>query len=192
MSAQPLSSMMSSLNLGSTDPSRTAFVPSKTTLSNPSTVQTAGTGNRLPPVMKKYMNPNLVRPPNTAVGQWSSGAGSGSTFTSSNSTSTNKDAIRGPLMKLAGINLPSPNRVPSGSYKPQTHSAHGIHGPAHSTSKRLSNTTTAHTASASAAGSGAKIELGRYDGGLEADEGEDKGLLGEPSKLLEMDSSSSG
>ncbi|ORX37290.1 kinase-like domain-containing protein [Kockovaella imperatae] len=207
MSTQPLSAMLSGLYLGPSDSptpdpgSRSIFLASKSaatttlsaTTSSASTAVNPGTGNRLPPVMKKYMNPNLVRPPNTAVSQHSS---SFSANPASITSGINKEAIRGPLLKLAGVNVPSPSRVPSGGkMPPKTHTAHGIHGPAHSTSKRLSSVggaTGQHTSSAGTTGGAKKIELGKYDGGLEADEGEDVGIPADAGRMLELDSSSSG
>ena len=95
-----------------------------------------------------------------------------------------------PLLKLAGVNVPSPARQTSGKYK--QHTAHGIHGPAHSTNKRLSSSSHHQGQTAAAAGGMKKVELGRYDGGLEADEKEDVGVAGEASRVLEMDSAASG
>ncbi|WVQ83026.1 hypothetical protein IAT38_005164 [Cryptococcus sp. DSM 104549] len=128
--------------------------------------------NRLPPVLKKYMNPGLVRPPNSGL--------------ATSSSSSHTDASRGPLLTLAGVNVSSHYSKPGGG-SPMgkskaslgQHTAHGIHGPAHSTTSRVmasgASSVAKHPVASQASGSSAAssargIELGKYDGGLEEDE----------------------
>ena len=152
-------------------------------------------GNRLPPVLKKYMNPGLVRPPNTGL--------------STHSSQAYGESQRVPLLKLAGVNVPfnSPKRhstlkqpfnaSPPGKphHKPSLsqHTAHGLHGPAHSTSSRAlsSSINPFHTTHPNASGI-RKHEIGKYDGGLEADEVGREAVTGDTAKLLDMDSSVPG
>ena len=141
------------------------------------------------------MNPGLVRPPNTGlVGHVPSNYG---------------EAQRGPLLKLAGLNVPtnSPARhsilkssrtgSPPGKphHKPSLsqHTAHGLHGPAHSTAGRaLSSSINPHHATHPTASGIRKVEIGKYDGGLEADEAGRDAVTGDAAKVLEMDSSTTG
>lgn len=151
-------------------------------------------GNRLPMAMKKYMNPDLVRPPNASL----------AAHHSSGSTSANNGA-RGPLLKLAGLNVESPPRngkfsSPKGKGKSSlgVHTAHGIHGPAHSTTNRaMASAISAHPVHPTAATAVRKVEkadggIGKYDGGLELDEANSQAVTGESAKLLEMDSGAGG
>ncbi|WWC70902.1 serine/threonine-protein kinase ark1 [Kwoniella pini CBS 10737] len=180
--SQPLSSMMGGLSLNGGGPASPSPVGRST--NNHSQ-------NRLPPVLKKYMNPGLVRPPNTGL-----------MSTSSNGYG---ESQRGPLLKLAGINVPIPPKSttssPAGKIK--QHTAHGLHGPVHSTSSRAlsssinpnvpkhpitSHNHTSHTSQSQSKG----LDLGRYDGGLEADLEGKEIVTGESAKMLEMDSGSSG
>lgn len=186
-----LSNMMSGLSLGPGDPS------SPSPAARP---QSAAQGNRLPTTMKKYMNPHLVRPPNTGLASYAAGS------------SSHAESARGPLLKLAGINVESPPRSGSNKYSsPKTkgksslsqHTAHGLHGPAHSTTGRALSSAINPAASHQAikadrikewrdkaepgAGPGG---IGAYDGGLEADEEKHEAVTGEAAKVLEMDSGS--
>ena len=175
MSQQQISSMMSGLSLGPGSPnSKPHFGPS--TSANP--------GNRLPPLMKKYMNPQLVRPANTGLSLHQSTYGGSS---------------REPLLKLAGVNVaPSIGQQHASTSKGQghhgspathlvQHTAHGLHGPAHSTASRvMSASTQSHLVPS---GSIRQAGIGRYDGGLEADEASREAVTGEAAKILELDSS---
>lgn len=186
--AQPLSSMMGGLSLG--DPSSPTPQPR-----NPSSAP--GQQNRLPPVLKRYMNPGLTRPANTGLAAHSAHA----------------ESIRGPLFKLAGVNNPPPSSAsgslhpsqsqsqyhqqPSGKHaSPKSklsltqHTAHGLHGPAHSTTARaLSSAISTQPASAHPSGPAAtsKGGIGKYDGGLEVDDGKEA-ITGEAAKILELES----
>ncbi|WVF69130.1 hypothetical protein IAT40_003904 [Kwoniella sp. CBS 6097] len=214
MSSQPLSSMMGGLSLGG-PPSPSPVGRSQTShhgqnigSASSSSSSAAGqtqtqTQNRLPPLLKKYMNPGLVRPPNTGLASASSSA-------SISGHHPHGDLQRGPLLKLAGVNVPVSSHHPStkagsaavspsgkGKAGLSQHTAHGIHGPAHSTSSRaLSSSmnpnaakypavTAAHSAAASASRA---MELGKYDGGLEADVEGKEGVTGQAAKILEMES----
>lgn len=185
--AQTVSSLLSGLSI---NPGHSPSNKMPINAYNPST-----NGTRLPPVMKKYMNPGLVRPPNTGLISHASG-GYG-------------ESQRGPLLKLAGVNVPanSPGRhsllkagrtgSPPGKphHKPSLsqHTAHGLHGPAHSTSSRvLSSSINPHHVTHASASGMRKGEIGKYDGGLEADEAGREAVTGEAAKLLELDSSSAG
>ncbi|WRT67907.1 uncharacterized protein IL334_004881 [Kwoniella shivajii] len=191
MSSQPLSSMMGGLTLGNNGgPPSPSPIGRSTNPNNHSSSQ-----NRLPPVLKKYMNPGLVRPPNTGL---------------TSSASAYGESNRAPLLKLAGVNVPiqhnnkSTTNSPAGKLK--QHTAHGLHGPAHSTSSRAlsssinpnvpkhptSITTTSITTTTTTSSSSRAMELGRYDGGLEADLEGKEIVTGESAKILEMDSGSAG
>ena len=132
--------------------------------------------NRLPPVMKKYMNPGLVRPPNTGL----------ATLASSSSNNVNtayQECQRAPLLKLAGLKQPmSPKALVTKQY-----TAHGIHGPAHATSSRAAASSTVDPAKHNPVVK--KIDFGHYDGGLEADADAAETVKGDAARLLEMDSS---
>jgi aurora kinase len=189
-----LANMMSGLSI---DPAASPSPASRT--QKPATTTQAQGGNRLPMAMKKYMNPDLVRPPNAALANHHQSA--------SGSSSANA-AIRGPLLKLAGINVESPPRngkfaSPKGKGKSSigVHTAHGIHGPAHSTTNRAMasaiNAHPVHPTAGSASGAVRKVEksdggIGKYDGGLELDEANSAAVTGESAKLLEMDSGAGG
>jgi aurora kinase len=208
--AQPLTNMMSGLSLGGPGP---ASPSAKQHHSSSSTNNAAPNGNRLPPVLKKYMNPGLVRPPNT-------GLASAASQSQSHSQHAYGESARGPLLKLAGVNVPMSTHHQgsggsSGASKSSHHSsgspggkghkhslsqhtAHGLHGPAHSTSSRaLASSLNPHhathpTATATASAGPRKVDLGKYDGGLEADEAARDVVTGDSAKLLELDSSAAG
>lgn len=149
--------------------------------------------NRLPPVLKKYMNPGLVRPPNSGLAN------------NSHPSSSCSDTSRGPLLTLAGVNVSYPKSgalSPTSKFKGASgyHSAHGIHGPAHSTSSRAmassinpgaskhsAVTSSAHITN-SASENCKSLELGRYDGGLEEDEANHGDVSGPTAKMLELSS----
>ena len=196
MTSQPLSGLFSGLNLGLPDPSSstyraqssamtTGLTTAKTSSSSTqsttstSTSTTTGSTNRLPPVMKKYMNPDLIRPPNTGL----------------KSTYQGSEASRGPLLKLAGLNVPSPARPKQslGKGKPgQAHTAHGLHGPAHSTTtRRVSSSIGTHQRHASVSNPAVskKPEVGKNDG--EGDEEKDAARA-ESMKILELESAPGG
>lgn len=156
--------------------------------------------------MKKYMNPHLVRPPNTGLASHASAAAS-----SSHAQATHGESARGPLLKLAGVNVESPPRSGTNKYSsPKTkgkpslnqHTAHGLHGPAHSTTSRamssaINPASTHQTVKADLikewrdkAEPGLAGGIGLYDGGLEADEEKHDAVTGEAAKVLEMDSGS--
>lgn len=206
--AQPLTNMMSGLSLGG--PGQAS--PSAKQHHSSSSTNNAPNGNRLPPVLKKYMNPGLVRPPNTGLA---------SSASHSHSQQAYGESARGPLLKLAGVNVPMSTHHQGGGssgasksshhssgspggkghkHSLSQHTAHGLHGPAHSTSSRaLASSLNPHhathpTAAASATASAGvrKVELGRYDGGLEADEAARDVVTGDSAKLLELDSSAAG
>lgn len=121
--------------------------------------------------MKKYMNPGLVRPPNSGL-------------------ASHAEEQRRALLSMAGVNVPkqpqssSHKTSPSKSKHSLQHTAHGIHGPAHATSARTQASSIVpapkHAPNA--------MDLGKYDGGLEADEAGKEAVTGEAGKLLEMDS----
>jgi aurora kinase len=98
------------------------------------------------------------------------------------------------MFKLVGVNssggLLSKPSSPAGKGKLSInqHTAHGIHGPAHSTTSRaLSGKIDPNQASHQAVAA-QKSGIGRYDGGLEAD-AEGKGVVrGESARILEMQS----
>ncbi|BEJ17090.1 hypothetical protein CspHIS471_0604910 [Cutaneotrichosporon sp. HIS471] len=117
--------------------------------------------NRLPPLMKKYMNPQLVRPPNAGL------------------ESHSRTALQALADNATASSIPKKS-----PRKPTQHTAHGIHGPAHATSARSQ-------ASAINPGSrdgGRKMDLGTYDGGFERDVADVETVTGEAAKLLEMQS----
>lgn len=216
---QPISSMMQGLSLGDRhhDPSsptpQSRSGPSHFNPHNAQSQQQGSSQNRVPSVLKRYMNPGLTRPPNTGLAALSS---------------AQAESIRGPLFKIAGVNNPpsssttttSTSAAPSQSRtngqqfvtnnhkdnhasSPRTklsltkHTAHGLHGPAHSTTSRaLSSALNPHatghpsasaatTTSSSAAGS--KGGIGKYDGGLEADDVGKEVVNSEAAKVLELD-----
>lgn len=123
--------------------------------------------------MKKYMNPGLVRPPNSGL-------------------ASHAEEQRRALLTMAGANVPkhppsqsqSHKQSPAKSKHSLQHSAHGIHGPAHATSARTQASSIVpvpkHAPNA--------VDLGKYDGGLEADEAGKEAVTGESAKLLELDS----
>ena len=140
------------------------------------------TAQRLPPVMKKFMNPDYVRPPNSGLAASSSG------------TQLSAENQRAALFKLAGVNtagtqlgkLQSP--AGKGKLSINQHTAHGIHGPAHATSSRalsgkIDPFHTSHQAVAAQ-----KSGIGKYDGGLEADMEGKEVVTGDSARILEMQS----
>lgn len=135
--------------------------------------------NRLPPLMKKYMNPGLVRPPNAGL------------------ASHHEQAQRAALLDLAGVNTAVPKSHTSGKggvsgspRKPTVHTAHGIHGPAHATAARTqaSSIQPSSTHASAAPSSSRKVDLGTYDGGFEADVEGKETVTGEAAKVLELQS----
>ncbi len=185
--AQSMASLMAGLALNAP--------PSSPSSKHPNNHHSSSDGNRLPPVLKKYMNPGLVRPPNTGL--------------SNHVPSGYGESQRGPLLKLAGVNVPasSParrsilksgqNTSPPGKphHKPSLsqHTAHGLHGPAHSTASRaMSSSIHPHHATHPTTSGVRKVEIGKYDGGLEVDEAGREAVTGDAAKILEMDSSSAG
>ncbi|RSH91012.1 spindle assembly checkpoint kinase [Saitozyma podzolica] len=177
--AQPLTNMMSGLSLGGPGQASPSAKQHHSSSTN-----NAPNGNRLPPVLKKYMNPGLVRPPNTGLA---------SAASQSHSQQAYGESARGPLLKLAGVNVPmSTHHQGSGGssgasksshhlsgspggkghkHSLSQHTAHGLHGPAHSTSSRAlasslnphhaTHQTAAATASATAS---AGVRKGRGHG----------------------------
>ncbi|WOO77553.1 uncharacterized protein LOC62_01G001127 [Vanrija pseudolonga] len=191
--SQQLPNLMSGLSLGG-GPSGNSLAPPPR---NPARPAPPGAGadaspSRLPPLMKKYMNPGLVRPPNAGL------------------ASHHAEAQRQALLSLAGVNVSkekpagsTPKGAGSGPKSPEpahhkkpvhtTHTAHGIHGPAHASSARSQASSIAqpasHAAVSASAGAGQR-GIGKYDGGLEADEASKEVVTGESAKILEMDSGS--
>lgn len=169
--SQPLSSMMSGLTLDSKQQAA-------------SSSRQQQQGERLAPVLKKYMNKDIVRPANTGL----SASASGNTIS--------QEQRRIALMKLAGHNTADgvPGKLAGGSPSSKgkisinQHTAHGLHGPAHATSSRAlsGKIEPYHPTHPSAAA--AKNGIGKYDGGLEADAEGKEIVTGESAKLLEMQS----
>lgn len=167
--SQQLPNLMESLSISNSSASRGPPSPG------------AAAGNRLPPLMKKYMKPGLVRPPNSGL------------------ANHHAEAQRAALLNLASAtNMPakstgsgSPNGKPKHSLQ---HTAHGIHGPAHASAARTQASSIKGTTSSSShppaasASSSHKVDIGKYDGGFEADEAGKEAVTGEAAKLLEMDS----
>lgn len=126
--------------------------------------------NRLPPLMKKYMNPGLIRPPNAGL------------------ASHHEQAQRAALLDLAGVNtaIPKPSASKGSPRKPTQHTAHGIHGPAHATAARTQASSivpaSTHVRKAE------KDAFGTYDGGFEADVEGKETVTGEAAKVLELQS----
>jgi aurora kinase len=122
---------------------------------------------RLAPVLKKYMNPALAasRPPNQGPSIYAEQQASGSA------------AMRGPLLKLAGINVdrlaPTHGSSSPSGKKPVAHTAHGVHGPAHATSSRIMTSTVPSQAPKKVPVVNVNdMPIGKYDGGLEREERE--------------------
>lgn len=190
--SQQLPNLMSGLSLGG-GPSGNSLVPPPRNPARPGPPGAAGDASpsRLPPLMKKYMNPGLVRPPNAGL------------------ASHHAEAQRQALLSLAGVNVSKEkpaSSTPKGagpkSPEPQqqhkkpthaAHTAHGIHGPAHASAARSHASSIAqpasHAAVSASAGAGQR-GIGKYDGGLEADEASKEVVTGESAKILEMDSGS--
>jgi aurora kinase len=180
--ANALQSLMSGMTL---DPSSPTPPPRKQSSASANPTNASTYGNRLPPLLHKYMNPGLVRPPNTGL---------------TSSQHLNTESQRAPLLRLAGLNVPSPARTskgfttssPKGKVSISQHTAKGIHGPAHSTTSRVmasSTTVLSNPAGGSQHVVGKKIDIGQYDGGFEVDDGKEV-ISGESAKILAMDSSS--
>jgi len=125
------------------------------------------------------MNPGLVRPPNAAL-------------------AVHSEAQRAALLNLASATNVPPKTTSGGSPKSKAkthqHTAHGIHGPAHGTAARTQASTItsqlSHKPNAASASTSGKVDIGKYDGGFEADLVGKEGVTGEAAKLLEMDSGS--
>lgn len=140
-------------------------------------------GDRLQPVLKKYMNPDYIRPANTGL---AAGSSSG--------TQRSQDTQRAAFFKLAGVNTAAgvvgKPQSPAGKGKVSInqHTAHGIHGPAHSTSSRAlsGKIDPFHTSHQTVAAQ--KSGIGKYDGGLEADVEGKEVVTGESARILEMQS----
>nr|ODN89854.1 AUR protein kinase [Cryptococcus depauperatus CBS 7855] len=190
MSSQNVSSLMAGLSLlGPPSPGGSKTQPTNKAYTQSSSLS-AQSQNRLPPVLKKYMNPGLVRPPNSAL----------------NSSSSAYSDSRGPLLTLAGVNVAHPKLNPGSSVNKSNtslgqHTAHGIHGPAHATSSRTMasalNPSSKHASNTSSGtgavgGSGRGMELGKYDGGLEEDEAKYSEATGPGAKILELSSATGG
>lgn len=139
-------------------------------------------GQRFPPVLKKYMNPDYVRPANSGLAASSSG------------TQLSTETQRAAFFKLAGVNTAGgaigKPQSPAGKGKLSInqHTAHGIHGPAHATSSRAVSgkidpfQATHQTVAAQKSG------IGKYDGGLEADMEGKEVVTGDSARILEMQS----
>ncbi|WVQ73119.1 hypothetical protein IAR50_002683 [Cryptococcus sp. DSM 104548] len=185
MSSQNVSNLMAGLSVGgpqSPSGSKTKQVNRSHTASS----SQPQSQNRLPPVLKKYMNPGLVRPPNSALAN----------------TNNNSYDSRGPLLTLAGVNVAVPkpgSGSPMGKAKGSMghHAAHGIHGPAHATAQRAMainhQSGAKHAMPSGNSASGTRgPDLGRYDGGLEEDEAKAGEASGPSAKTLEMSSANDG
>lgn len=139
-------------------------------------------GSRLQPVLKKYMNSGFVRPANTGLAASSSG------------TTLSHETQRAALMKLAGVNtaggLAAKPQSPAGKGKLSInqHTAHGIHGPAHSTTSRALSGKIDPFHSSHQSVTAQKGGIGKYDGGLEADVEGKEVVTGESARILEMQS----
>ncbi|KAK8858696.1 hypothetical protein IAR55_002925 [Kwoniella newhampshirensis] len=181
--SQPIYNLMAGLSLNA-PPTPTPKPGSQSQSTN--NLPSSGSQNRLPPVMKKYMNPGLFRPPNTGLA-------------TASSSSTYGETQRGPLMRLAGVNVPHHPKPGQGSpmAKPKPsltqHTAHGLHGPAHSTSSRaLSSSMNPNAAKHPSASTARIIDVGKYDGGFEVDEPGRETITGDAAKVLEMNSGGGG
>lgn len=202
--AQQLNALMSELSVGGPSASGKNDAASSAT--------TTASSSRLKPViMSRYCSPAFARPANTglaarAADQAAQSAAS-SHLTASASSSTYNESVRGPLLKLAGINVAVPSNTASPG-KPKQYVAHGVHGPAHGTSSRLGamGPSAADAAikaqggharmHAAAAGQGAagqsKSGLGSYDGGFESDVRDREVPQGDAARTLEMESHKPG
>lgn len=201
--SQSVTAMMGGMSLGPASPK--AKARSSAVTAHPTDPAAGSSSNRLPPLMKKYMNPDLVRPANTGLQSQSQASGASRPTSSKNpaqmSVAAYQESMRQPLLKLAGVNLPvhsgggHPTSFRSPAKSKQSlsqHTAHGLHGPAHSTTSRVHASSTApqQHASSAALALAKKPDVGKYDGGLEADEAKD--VNGESARILDMDSSASG
>lgn len=186
--SQSVTNMMGGMSLGPPSP-KPKTRPSATNAGSQQ-VDPSSSTNRLPPLMKKYMNPAMVRAPNTGLQNLPSASSSSSSAAGIASISAYQEGIRGPLLKLAGVNVPvNPAHHPTSFRSPAKskqsltqHTAHGLHGPAHSTTARVH-------ASSVAPLQAKRPDVGKYDGGLETDDARD--VHGESAKVLDMDSSAS-
>lgn len=181
--SQQLPQLMDSLSIAGSGTSNSSS-------GRPAASSNAAAGNnRLPPLMKKYMNPGLVRPPNSGL------------------ASHHAEAQRAALLNLATANPTAPpahssavGKSSGGSPPPKPkaslqHTAHGLHGPAHATAARtqasaISSNAGHPSASSAAAAAVRKVDIGKYDGGFETDAADHEAPTGEAAKLLEMDSGS--
>jgi aurora kinase len=197
--AQPISSMMQGLSIGDPSSPTPRPRPGASGQQQQQQQQKPQQQSRVPPVLQRYMNPGLTRPPNTGLAALSS---------------SHAESIRGPLFKIAGVNQPPPQGSSSSSSSqyqygkpapttttahgsPKTklsltkHTAHGLHGPAHSTTSRaLSSALNPHatghpgtSAATAASSSSSKGGIGKYDGGLE-----EVVVNSEAAKVLELES----
>ena len=190
-----LSNMITGMSLGD---------GSSYTTPTPRTAQSTNNGsggNRLPIALKKYQNPAIVRPPNQGLAAHQATT-SGSKDGAEHGEATQSN--RAPLLRLAGLNVPSPARPkhssPKGKPSLSQHTAHGLHGPAHSTTSRTMSsvigTTSTHAPARPSVIKKPQAQvpeggIGRYDGGLEADEANREAVTGDAAKVLEMDSAQS-
>ncbi|CAK9784356.1 kinase-like protein [Cutaneotrichosporon oleaginosum] len=157
--------LMESLSLHSrAAPASPRSQPSHASQSQPSQ------SNRLPPLMKKYMNPHLVRPPNTGLESHSRAALQALADNATASSTASASAI--------------PQKTRTSPRKPTQHTAHGIHGPAHATAAR--------TQASSLVPKERKMDLGTYDGGFERDVADVETITGEAAKVLELQSAAGG
>jgi aurora kinase len=184
--ANPLAGMMSSLSIApAPSPPRTASAVGS---SSTSTAASTNKPPRLGGVMTKYMNPDFVRPANKGL-----------TSRAADGSGVDPSAARAPLFKIAGLNTTIPSDVPSSTAqtKPSSghtpkkhaltqHTAHGIHGPAHSTTGRAMAPSIQARAGLTSNGG-----IGKYDGGLEKDWEARDAPTGDAAKSLDLDSMAS-
>jgi hypothetical protein len=228
--AQPLDTLMSAMTIGGQPvSSKTASSASSSSASTSAAPAGAagGQGRLKPMIMNRYCSPAFQRPANTGLqaraaeqeARSQTGAAAGGAAAVSGTSTSYQESARGPLLKLAGINVPVSSTSGTASPgKPKQYVAHGVHGPVHGTSSRLgavsttadalakghgghtrlhtasSSQSTSATAQAGASGSGtsSKSGLGAYDGGFEADVKDREVPQGEGAKMLEMESHKAG
>jgi aurora kinase len=216
--SQPLDALMSELSVGS-HPSTKASTTNAS--STGSTGGAAGQGRLKPMILNRYCSPAFQRPPNTGLAARSAEQDAQQAQGQHRTThGVYNESARGPLLKLAGINVPVPGGTASPA-KPKQYVAHGVHGPAHGTSSRLGAASSTadglkvqggharlHTASSSqnvaaqngsgstsapsGSGSSSKGGLGAYDGGFETDVKDREAPQGEAARMLEMESHKPG
>lgn len=156
---------------------------------------TSAKANRLPPLMKKYMNPGLVRPPNTGLAQHQSAA-------------LLSMASAGP----SGIPKPSPKKAGSASVAPSPAKPRQFTAGSGSIKAVKPPLRPSHTVASNYAKDGREKErerevkkeegqkerggekekdaIGTYDGGLERDVAQKGEVTGEAASLLAMSSTS--